>query len=63
MTFDYLNKVFNLPADYLQNSLQITDKNYPYITISHYSREERLGPASLATQVQIAIYNYLIGQK
>lgn len=33
MTFDYINKVFNLPSDYLKNQLGITDARYPRITV------------------------------
>ena len=36
MTFDYINRLFNLPSDYLKTALKITDSRYPRITISNY---------------------------
>ncbi len=59
MTFDYLNKIFNLPTNYLQTTLGINDRRYPVITISHYSRENHLGLDILVLQIKAAIVNYL----
>jgi hypothetical protein len=39
MTFNYINKVFNLPADYLKINLGIIDKRYPNIIIGKYLDE------------------------
>lgn len=33
MTFDYVDKIFALPPDYLKTRLQITDTHYPKLTI------------------------------
>lgn len=42
MTFDYLNKVFNLPFSYLKDSLFIQDQKYPFITIKQYVKRNNL---------------------
>ena len=63
MTFDYLNKIFNLPSDYLQSTLNISDNRYPFLTLAHYSREERLNSAILLKEVQAAISHYLTTPK
>ncbi len=34
MTFEYLNRSFNLPTDYLKNELHISDSKYPHSTIA-----------------------------
>ena len=33
MTFNYINKIFNLPNEYLKTGLGISDAKYPNITI------------------------------
>jgi len=35
MTFKYINKVYNLPDDYLKKELNITDARYPNMTIDN----------------------------
>jgi len=50
MTFDYINRIFDLPKDYLKDQLQISDPHYPNTT---------LGNSDTASQVQAAIVNYL----
>lgn len=35
MTFDFLNKAFGLPPEYLKNQLDISDKKYPDLTIDN----------------------------
>jgi hypothetical protein len=39
MTFNYLNVVFNLPVQYLQTTLSITDPHYPNIRIGSYLQD------------------------
>src|SRR5579872_7402624 len=34
MTFDYVNRVFTLPPDYLRSTLNISDSRYPRLTIA-----------------------------
>jgi hypothetical protein len=40
MTFNYLNKSFNLPGDYLKTKLAITSPTYPNITILKTAKEK-----------------------
>jgi hypothetical protein len=49
MTFDYINRIFGFPKDYLKNQLQISDPRYPNIT---------LGSSETVSEVQAAIVNY-----
>ena len=39
MTFDYVNKLFALPSEYLQAQLQINNTHYPRLTIGSYLSE------------------------
>jgi len=59
MTFDYLNKAFNLPPDYLKTSLAINNPQYPLLTINHYSHLQATSTAEILSLVQKAIANYL----
>jgi hypothetical protein len=38
MTFDYINKVFQLPADYLKTTFDIKETSYPRVTIAKIAR-------------------------
>lgn len=38
MTFDYINKVYEIPSSYLQTHLSLTDIRYPYVSIDKYAR-------------------------
>jgi hypothetical protein len=33
MTFEYLNRSFNLPTDYLQKDIEVTSSSYPNVTL------------------------------
>ena len=63
MTFDYINHVFDIPPEYLQNQLVIKDKKYPKITISNYSKESGLDQSSTLLKVQDFIRNFLNSKK
>ncbi|MCX6795182.1 MAG: hypothetical protein NT165_00370 [Candidatus Falkowbacteria bacterium] len=58
MTFDYLNKSFNLPGDYLKVALGIQDKRYPFITIDHYSRLRKISNAAALQLTKQSVANY-----
>lgn len=58
MTFDYINRLFDLPKDYLKNQLQISDSHYPNLTISAYGSENNLDTAEAVGRVQAAISYY-----
>lgn len=55
MTFDYINRVFLMPAPYLQTALSITDSRYPRLTIAEYAKVTAQKPSVALTKVQDAI--------
>lgn len=63
MTFDYINKAFKLPVDYLKNTLNISDSRYPNIALEDYAEKEKINKASFTTNVQEAVHNYLTSLK
>ena len=58
MTFDYINKIFNLPSDYLKNSLAISDASYPRISISRYEKNHKLDQNQFLAEVKKTVANY-----
>jgi hypothetical protein len=60
MTFDYVNRLFHLPTDYLKNALPVADTSYPRLSIGGYARS--IGDTSEAALmgVQAAVRGYLI---
>ncbi len=59
MTFDYINKLFALPPDYLKTKIPITDPYYPRTTISSYAKMENVDAAAMVTQVENAVRVYV----
>jgi hypothetical protein len=60
MTFDYLNRLFGLPADYLKTALSIADPHYPQLYIGGYARSAGVSEAAALANVQAAIRNYFL---
>ncbi len=60
MTFDYINRLFALPGEYLKTNLTITESQYPRLTISRYARDTHVGQAKALTDVQNAIRTYFV---
>lgn len=58
MTFDYVNKIFNLPQDYLKTNLPVHDAHYPALTISGYAREAYVDPNAFANTVASSVRAY-----
>ena len=58
MTFDYVSRVFRIPADYFKTSLSIDDARYPRVSIAAYAEKKRLDTASFLSDVQTAIRQY-----
>ncbi len=58
MTFEYLNRAFGLPLDYLQTTLTITDSHYPYLSIARYAHEKNVNEGAFLGQVQAAVRGY-----
>jgi hypothetical protein len=52
MTFDYINHLFDIPASYLQEALQITDPEYPFMTIGQYSKKTHQDRNSVIQKIQ-----------
>jgi len=52
MTFDYLNKRFDLPPDYLRDRLSISDPAYPRLTIGKFAKDLKQSASSTLTEVQ-----------
>jgi hypothetical protein len=58
MTFDYINRLFGIPQDYLENQLQISDSHYPNLTLGKYASENNIDTVVASHQVQNAILKY-----
>ena len=58
MTFDYINRVFNLPAAYMKTTLDITDSRYPRLTISGFAKDSGLSDSAALSKVQDVIRAY-----
>jgi len=63
MTFSYINKVFNLPGDYLKTNLGITDGKYPNITIGKVVQEQKESENTYLEKVKEAVRQYLSSNK
>jgi hypothetical protein len=59
MTFDYINKLFALPPDYLKARLVISDTRYPQLTISKYASGDHLDLAAFLGKLDDAIRSYV----
>jgi hypothetical protein len=59
MTFDYVNKVFGLPASHLKDALNVRDPRYPNVSISHYAKSIGANPADVANEVNTAVRSAL----
>lgn len=57
MTFEYLNRVFLLPPEYMKDQLSITDTHYPKLTVDHLAKTMGTDPATLLEQVKILLRN------
>jgi hypothetical protein len=58
MTFDYLDRTFNLPPAYLEKALSITDPSYPRLSIQAYASHSHRDPSSFMSEVIAAVSNY-----
>ena len=60
MTFDYINKLFNLPPDYLKTQLSISDVRYPQLSLSGYANYIHLNIATFTSEVTSTLRDYLM---
>lgn len=63
MTFDYVNKIFGLPAGYLKTNLGISDVHYPRDVIFKYAEENGLSVSAMVAKVQNAVSQFLTNKK
>ena len=61
MTFRYVNRVFNLPPDYLRENLSISSQYYPNIVIGTYALSHQLDSREFLSQIQQAVTDYSAG--
>jgi hypothetical protein len=59
MTFDYINKSFNLPADYLKTTLGISNPSYPHLVISKTAGEFSFSTSTYLENIKNAVSSYL----
>jgi hypothetical protein len=62
MTFDYIDKLFDIPQDYLKTRLSITDARYPKLSISEYAGDVHLNKTDATGEVAGAVRDYLTNQ-
>jgi hypothetical protein len=58
MTFNYVNKLFALPPNYLEMQLQINDAHYPQLTIAGYASAAHLDATTFLASVENAVRDY-----
>ena len=62
MTFEYIDRVFALPNDYLKTTLNITNTKYPRIAVARYAKEENISVDSFLGQVKDAVNQYVLNK-
>lgn len=60
MTFDYVNRTFGLPADFLKTTFGVADPAYPKLTLSYYATEEGFNQMDFLNAIRVAVAHYLI---
>ena len=63
MTFSFINQQFNLPANYLKDTLKITAKNYPKVSLSSVASAEKKTSPAIILEIENAIKNYRASQQ
>ena len=58
MTFDYINKLFDLPENYLKTTFSISDSRYPVLSLSEYRESISTTSPTFIENVQKAIMTY-----
>jgi len=61
MTFDYVNRLFKVPPDYLKTRLNISNTRYPQLSISGYAKYNHLDITAFMSEVTGALHDYLTG--
>lgn len=58
MTFDFLNKAFGLPPEYLKNQLDISDKKYPNLTIDNLAKNTNENSGAMLSKVKKLVEDF-----
>ena len=58
MTFEYINRAFDLPQSYLETELDVYDTRYPHMTIIEYANDSGMSQTVALSRVQNAISTY-----
>ena len=59
MTFDYINKIFDLPPRYLEEILQINNSKYPLLTVQKYSKNANRNSTVVTENIRTAIKQFM----
>lgn len=59
MTFDYVNRIFGLPPQYLQNALPVTNARYPRLTLRSAAKEAKMQETDYVAAVRRAVGLFL----
>jgi hypothetical protein len=59
MTFEYLDRVFGMPPDYLKDALDVADARYPRVSIRRYARDAKIDEAAALARVKRAVTEFL----
>lgn len=63
MTFDYLNKAFNLPAEYLKDELGITSAAYPRVSVRKVAADQHIAVDAYLETLKETLRHYLTQHK
>ncbi|MBM3271735.1 hypothetical protein FJY94_00390 [Candidatus Kaiserbacteria bacterium] len=55
MTFEYVNRIFALPPEYLRKVLGIDDTRYPRMSVASYAKHTGLSPEAVIDRIADAI--------
>ncbi len=59
MTFEYINMLFDVPQELLQEKLGIQNSKYPLVTLKQYAKKSNKDVDSVVKEVQESIQTYL----
>lgn len=55
MTFDYINRIYNLPDSYLKDIFSIQDARYPFLTIAKYAESVHIDSDTFTQEIQNSV--------